>query len=62
MRIAAILILLAAIVYMGLLLFGFWQNSRKPLPKNLPPPLPDEPEDDWGKQAAEDSRDPPRDP
>lgn len=58
MRIAAFLILLAAIVYMGILLFGFWQNSRKPLPKNLPPPLPDDPEDDWGSGP----KDPPRDP
>lgn len=46
MRLAAVLILLAAVAYMGVLLYGFWRDSRKPLPKNLPPPLPDDPEDD----------------
>ena len=27
-------------------LLGFYRNAKQPLPKNLPPPLPDDPEDE----------------
>jgi cbb3-type cytochrome oxidase subunit 3 len=53
----AILILALAVLFIAGGLLAFWRNSRQELPKNLPQPLPDEPEDDWAQGNAGPDRD-----
>jgi len=53
----AIVIFLLAVVLMGGGLLAFYRNARQELPKNLPPPLKDDPEDDWPQGKGPGSRD-----
>ncbi len=53
----AIVILVLVVLFIAGGLLGFWKNAHSPLPKNLPPPLKDEPEDDWGKSQGKDGSD-----
>lgn len=54
----AIIIFLLAIALMAGGLLAFLRNARQDLPKNLPPPLKDEPDDDWGANPSSKDSDP----
>jgi hypothetical protein len=54
----AIIIFLLAVALMAGGLLAFLRNARQDLPKNLPPPLKDEPEDDWGAGKSGNDSDP----
>jgi len=54
----AIIIFLLAIALMAGGLLAFLRNARQDLPKNLPPPLKDEPDDDWGANPSRKDSDP----
>ena len=54
----AIVIFLLAVALMAGGLLAFLRNARQDLPKNLPPPLKDEPDDDWGANPSRKDSDP----
>ena len=57
MRPAILIFLLAGALMAGGLL-AFLRNAKQDLPKNLPPPLKDEPDDDWGAPPSRSDSDP----
>jgi hypothetical protein len=54
----AILIFLLAVALMAGGLLAFLRNAKQDLPKNLPPPLKDDPEDNWGALPPPKDNDP----
>ncbi len=54
----AIVIFILAVLFMAGGLLAFLRNARQDLPKNLPPPLKDDPEDDWGAGKSRNDSDP----
>lgn len=55
---SAIIIFLLAVALMAGGLLAFLRNARQDLPKNLPPPLKDDPEDDWDSGKPGNDSDP----